>query len=173
MLVGGLCQLVAAPQSAALEYCAPIGRSHALAKAMHTHAAANLRLIRSFRHLSFLVSKIMATGPFRPAGHYTVGLPIRSILNRQRFVRFLMLEQNDFCPHNAPKRYSLLSNHRAVDPQPSHPELDPVIIRFSSRFGPGIQGEPAARPAYARPLHSSRRRFHRFPVVCCRREAES
>jgi hypothetical protein len=60
MVVGGLRQLRATTQAAALEHRAPICRSHALAKAVHAHAAADLRLIRTFGHSSFLVSKIMA-----------------------------------------------------------------------------------------------------------------
>ena len=86
MLISGFRQLMAAPQAPALEHGAAICRGHALAKAMYAHAAANLRLIRTFGHSSFLISKIMATGLFRPAGHYTVGLPIRSIWNHQSFV---------------------------------------------------------------------------------------
>ena len=48
---------MAAAQSAALENSAPISRSHALAESMHAHAAADLRLIRSFWHSSFLALK--------------------------------------------------------------------------------------------------------------------
>jgi len=57
MLIGGLRQLLAAPQSSALQHRAPIGCRHALAKAMHAHAAADLRLIRTFGHSTFLISK--------------------------------------------------------------------------------------------------------------------
>ena len=44
-------ELVASAQTAALEHSAPIGRSHALAKTMHAHTAADFGLICSLRHL--------------------------------------------------------------------------------------------------------------------------
>jgi hypothetical protein len=53
-------QLVAAAQTTALKNSAPIGGSHALTKAVHTHTAADLRLIRTFYHFSFLTLKIIA-----------------------------------------------------------------------------------------------------------------
>jgi hypothetical protein len=43
-------KFIAAAQAAAFEHSAPVGRSHALAKAMYPHAASGLGLIRSFRH---------------------------------------------------------------------------------------------------------------------------
>jgi hypothetical protein len=52
--------LVAATQTAALEHGAPISSRHALAESMHAHAAADLRLVRTFRHSSFLALKIIA-----------------------------------------------------------------------------------------------------------------
>jgi hypothetical protein len=57
MFVGSHCEFMAAAQAAAFEHSAPIGRGHALAEAMHTHAAADFRLIRTFGHSSFLISK--------------------------------------------------------------------------------------------------------------------
>jgi len=44
-------QTMAPAQAAALEDLATVGSGHALAKAMHAHAAADLWLIRSFRHV--------------------------------------------------------------------------------------------------------------------------
>jgi hypothetical protein len=38
------------PQTAALENSASISRGHALSETMHAHAAADLRLIRTFCH---------------------------------------------------------------------------------------------------------------------------
>jgi hypothetical protein len=56
MLVGLRSQAIATTQATALEHIASVCGSHALAKAMHTHAAADFGLIRSFRHiLSFLL----------------------------------------------------------------------------------------------------------------------
>src|SRR5687768_9497815 len=104
---------MAASQTTALQNCAPISSCHALAETMDAHTAADLRLIRTFRHSSFLTLKIIASycvpslrgGRFsqrsnlhrltgdcfgknalamtkqslRPAGYYTVRIPIRSI----------------------------------------------------------------------------------------------
>jgi hypothetical protein len=53
-------QFLAAAQTAALENRAPISRGHALAEPMHAHTAADLRLIRTFYHFSFLTLKITA-----------------------------------------------------------------------------------------------------------------
>ena len=50
MLIGADGELVAPAQAAAFEHRAPISRGHALAEPMYTHAAADLRLIRSFWH---------------------------------------------------------------------------------------------------------------------------
>jgi len=62
MLVGSHSQLFATAQAAALQDCAPIGRRHAAAEAMHAHTAADFRLIRTFRHSSFLTLKIVLLG---------------------------------------------------------------------------------------------------------------
>jgi hypothetical protein len=43
-------QLVTAAQTTALQNIAPVSSFHARSKAMHTHAAAFLRLVRSLRH---------------------------------------------------------------------------------------------------------------------------
>jgi hypothetical protein len=59
VLVGSLCQLLAATQAATLENCAPISRGHALPETMHAHATADFWLIRTFRHSSFLTLKIL------------------------------------------------------------------------------------------------------------------
>ena len=59
MLVGSHRQLIATTQAAAFEYSAPISRGHALAESMHAQAAADLRLIRTFYHSSFLTLKIL------------------------------------------------------------------------------------------------------------------
>jgi hypothetical protein len=59
VLVGGHSQLLATAQAAALEDCAPIGCRHAVAESMHAHAAADFRLVRTFRHSSFLTLKIL------------------------------------------------------------------------------------------------------------------
>jgi hypothetical protein len=59
VLVGSHSQLLATAQAAALEDCAPIGRCHAVAESMHAHAAADFRLVRTFRHSSFLTLKIL------------------------------------------------------------------------------------------------------------------
>jgi hypothetical protein len=50
---------LAAAQATAFENSAPISRGHALAETMHAHAAADFRLIRTFRHSSFLTLKIL------------------------------------------------------------------------------------------------------------------
>ncbi len=59
-------QLVAAAQTTALKDSAPISGSHTLAKAVYTHTAADLRLIRTFYHFSFLTLKIIAIIRFVP-----------------------------------------------------------------------------------------------------------
>jgi hypothetical protein len=53
-------QLMATAQTAALEYSTPVSSGHTLAETMYTDTAANFRLIRSFWHSFFLVSKIIA-----------------------------------------------------------------------------------------------------------------
>jgi hypothetical protein len=55
---------MAAAQTAALKNCAPIRSRHALSKSMDAHAAANLGLIRTFGHSSFLTLKIIAVLPY-------------------------------------------------------------------------------------------------------------
>jgi hypothetical protein len=50
VFVGLDCEPVAALKAAALEHCTAIRRGHALAKTMHTHAAADLGLVCSFNH---------------------------------------------------------------------------------------------------------------------------
>ena len=55
MLVGFYCELVTALKAAALEYCASIGGSHALAKTVYTHAAANLGWVCSFYHSKYFL----------------------------------------------------------------------------------------------------------------------
>jgi len=60
MLVGFRSQAIAAAQAAALEHIAPVSGRHALAKAMYTHAPADFRLIRSFRHKLTSHKKIIA-----------------------------------------------------------------------------------------------------------------
>ena len=94
-------QFAAAAQAAALQNRASVSRCHALAKTVHTHTAANLGLIRSFWHSSFLTlntllliniqNKVWVFTQcyfftiFLPAfisiqaRHYTVRLSIRSI----------------------------------------------------------------------------------------------
>jgi hypothetical protein len=57
MLVGFRGQAIATAQATALEYLAPVCGCHALAKAMYTHAAADFRLIRSFRHILSLYKR--------------------------------------------------------------------------------------------------------------------
>jgi hypothetical protein len=52
---------MAAAQSASFQNGAPVSRRHALAKAMDTHTTADLRLIRTFGHSSFLALKITAS----------------------------------------------------------------------------------------------------------------
>jgi hypothetical protein len=52
--------LVTASQAAAFENSAPISRGHALAESMHAHSAADLWLVRTFYHFSFLTLKIIA-----------------------------------------------------------------------------------------------------------------
>jgi hypothetical protein len=51
---------MAAAQTSAFQDGAPVSRRHALAKTMDAHTAANLRLIRTFGHSSFLALKITA-----------------------------------------------------------------------------------------------------------------
>jgi hypothetical protein len=50
MLIGFYSQSMATLQTATFEHFAPLSSRHALAKTMHTHAAAFLGLICSFRH---------------------------------------------------------------------------------------------------------------------------
>ena len=57
MVIGGLRQLVAATQSASFEHSAAVSCGHALAESVYAHAAADLRLVRTFGHASYLVSK--------------------------------------------------------------------------------------------------------------------
>jgi hypothetical protein len=52
---------MAAAQTTALQNSASISSRHALAKTMHAHAAADLRLIGTFHHFSFLTLKITAS----------------------------------------------------------------------------------------------------------------
>ena len=49
-------------QASPLKHLATICTCHALAKTMHAHAAADLRLVRTFNHFSFLTLKIIALG---------------------------------------------------------------------------------------------------------------
>ena len=82
MIVGSHRKPLAAAQAPALEHLAPIGRGHALAETMHAHTAADLRLVRTFHHFSFLTLKIITVSSFCPlrlAQHYTVMVSIRSI----------------------------------------------------------------------------------------------
>jgi hypothetical protein len=51
---------MAAAQATTLKHSAPVRSRHALAKPMHAHAAADLRLVRTFYHFSFLTLKIIA-----------------------------------------------------------------------------------------------------------------
>lgn len=55
MLIGFDGKFVAAFKAAALEYSASIGGSHALAKTVYTHAAANLGLVCSFYHSKYFL----------------------------------------------------------------------------------------------------------------------
>jgi hypothetical protein len=48
---------MATAQTTALEHLASISGGHALAETMHAQTAANFRLIRTFCHSSFLISK--------------------------------------------------------------------------------------------------------------------
>jgi hypothetical protein len=57
VLIGSHRQLLATAQAAALENRAPVSRRHAAAKPMNSHTAADFRLIRTFRHSSFLTLK--------------------------------------------------------------------------------------------------------------------
>jgi hypothetical protein len=50
-------EFVTPAQAAAFEYGAPIGSGHAFAEPVHAHASANFRLVCSFWHSIFLVSK--------------------------------------------------------------------------------------------------------------------
>jgi hypothetical protein len=62
VLVGSHSQLFATAQSAALQDGAPVGCRHALAESVHAHTAADFRLVRTFRHSSFLTLKNTALG---------------------------------------------------------------------------------------------------------------
>jgi hypothetical protein len=66
MIVGSHRQLLTTAQTTALEHGASIGGCHALAEAMHAHTAADLRLVRTFYHFSFLTLKIIAIIRFVP-----------------------------------------------------------------------------------------------------------
>lgn len=55
VFVGSNGKFVAALQAAALENSAPVGGGHARAEAMHTHAAADLGLVRSLGHSTFFL----------------------------------------------------------------------------------------------------------------------
>jgi hypothetical protein len=59
VLVGSHRQLLATAQAAALQDGAPIGCCHAAAESVHAHTAADFRLVRTFRHSSFLALKIL------------------------------------------------------------------------------------------------------------------
>jgi hypothetical protein len=59
VLVGSHRQLLSTAESAAFQDRAPIGCRHALAESVHAHAAADFRLVRTFRHSSFLTLKIL------------------------------------------------------------------------------------------------------------------
>jgi hypothetical protein len=59
VLIGGHSQLFATAQAAALQDCAPIGCRHAAAESVHAHTTADFRLVRTFRHSSFLTLKIL------------------------------------------------------------------------------------------------------------------
>jgi hypothetical protein len=60
VFVGGYCKFIAPAQAAALEHGASVSRRHATAETMYAHAAADFRLIRTFGHSTFLISKIIA-----------------------------------------------------------------------------------------------------------------
>jgi hypothetical protein len=62
MLVGSHRQLLATAQAAALKNRATIRRCHAAAESVYTDTAADFRLIRTFRHSSFLTLKILLLG---------------------------------------------------------------------------------------------------------------
>jgi hypothetical protein len=51
---------MAAAQTTALQNGAAISCRHTLAETMHAHAAADLWLVRTFNHFSFLTLKIIA-----------------------------------------------------------------------------------------------------------------
>jgi hypothetical protein len=76
-------QSMAAAQATTLEHGASVSRGHALAETMHAHTTADLRLIRSLWHTSFLVSKIITNSMSMhlqdKARNYTVRASIRSI----------------------------------------------------------------------------------------------
>jgi hypothetical protein len=59
VLVGSHRQLLATAQAAALQDGTPIGCRHALAESVHAHTAADFRLVRTFRHSSFLTLEIL------------------------------------------------------------------------------------------------------------------
>jgi len=60
MLVGLGSQAVTTTQAAAFQHFASVSGGHAFAKTMYTHAAADLWLIRSFRHKLSSHKKIIA-----------------------------------------------------------------------------------------------------------------
>ena len=56
VFVGANCQAVAPFETPALEHLATIGSGHALAEAVNTHTAADMRLVRAFCcHSKFLI----------------------------------------------------------------------------------------------------------------------
>ena len=55
VFVGFYSELIAPLKAATLEDCAAIGRGHALAETVYTHAATNLWLICSFYHSTFFL----------------------------------------------------------------------------------------------------------------------
>jgi hypothetical protein len=68
---------MAAAQASAFQNSAPISRRHAFAKTMHAHTAADLRLVRTFHHFSFLTLKITASSIyFSKLQHLQAGLGI-------------------------------------------------------------------------------------------------
>ena len=60
MLVGLGGQAVATVQAAAFEHLSSVSSGHALAETMYTHTAADLGLVRSFRHKLSSQKKIIA-----------------------------------------------------------------------------------------------------------------
>jgi hypothetical protein len=59
---------MAAAQTTAFENGAAVRSRHALAKSMNAHTAADLRLVRTFGHSSFLTLKIIAYDRAKPEG---------------------------------------------------------------------------------------------------------